>query len=351
MTLQPFDLNAAPTDHEIEQLRGLQTLLTFMRPAGSKTESRFVQQLLQALPDPKLDGYGNVIQRIGDNPNTLWSSHTDTVHRKGGTQKVVYDDKRGLFRLAANSKSNCLGADCTTGVWLMLQMIRANVPGVYIFHREEECGGRGSDHIADKEPHHLDGIEFAIAFDRKGKSDIIIDQAGGECASEEFAEAFAKLLPPGYKSSRLGVFTDTANYAHIIPECTNISVGYESQHTANETQCVWTALLLMRTLTRITDKALRALPAQRDPATAFDDFYYTQGGVRYGGNYGGFYDSDSTQAGATYYANDTDEIYDLVQEFPFECAELLIGYGLTSTDVRDMLGLPRRGKGKWSKAS
>jgi hypothetical protein len=33
-----------------------------------------------------------------------------------------------------------------------------------------------------------------------------------------------------------GSYTDSNEYAHIIPECTNLSVGYYSQHTAKETQ-------------------------------------------------------------------------------------------------------------------
>jgi hypothetical protein len=40
--------------------------------------------------------------------------------------------------------SNCLGADCTTGVWLILEMIKANVPGVYVIHSDEEVGGKGA---------------------------------------------------------------------------------------------------------------------------------------------------------------------------------------------------------------
>jgi hypothetical protein len=33
-----------------------------------------------------------------------------------------------------------------------------------------------------------------------------------------------------------GVFTDSANFIDLIPECTNVSVGYFNEHTHNEIQ-------------------------------------------------------------------------------------------------------------------
>ena len=39
-----------------------------------------------------------------------------------------------------------------------------------------------------------------------------------------------------YKKDEGGVYTDSAEFTDIIPECTNISVGYYKEHTVNETQ-------------------------------------------------------------------------------------------------------------------
>jgi hypothetical protein len=33
-----------------------------------------------------------------------------------------------------------------------------------------------------------------------------------------------------------GVYTDSESYAWLVPECTNISVGYENQHSSRESQ-------------------------------------------------------------------------------------------------------------------
>lgn len=60
-----------------------------------------------------------------------------------------------------------------------------------------------------------------------------------------------------------GVFTDTANYISIIPECTNISVGYDRQHGPHETLDV-EHLLELRHAVLCLD--WETLPTERDPA-------------------------------------------------------------------------------------
>ena len=46
----------------------------------------------------------------------------------------------------------------------MREMILAGIPGLYVFHRNEESGGAGSDWIARETPWELHGIKAAIAF-------------------------------------------------------------------------------------------------------------------------------------------------------------------------------------------
>ena len=231
----------------------LLTMLRTMRPAGSQTERDFVQQWIEPL-GTKSDGYGNQWLTIGDSP-ILWSCHTDTVHTKAGTQYVGFKDG-----CAYVTRSNCLGADDTTGVWIMRHMIKAGVPGTYVFHRAEEVGGLGSNWIAQNTPERLAGFDFAIAFDRMGYEDIITYQCG-ETASEAFADTLASALAPLTYAAADGVFTDTAVYADLVPECSNISIGYHRQHTADEWQDVDYAMML---LDRLTTADFSGLQAVRD---------------------------------------------------------------------------------------
>jgi len=205
-------------------------MLQTMRPAGSKTEESFIDRWIKPL-GTESDGYGNEVIRIGDSL-VMYSSHTDTVHRNEGSQRIKIAN--GWISLHYKERrASCLGADCTAGVWLMREMILARAPGLYVFHREEESGGHGSQWIAENNPGLLEGIVACIALDRKGTDSIITHQYGGRCASDTFAVSMAKQFK-GFKADDTGSFTDSANYTHLIPECTNLSIGYEDAHTEKE---------------------------------------------------------------------------------------------------------------------
>lgn len=218
-----------PTAPKLQDLprdqKKLLNMLQFRRPANSATEAAFNRRYLRpmgAVQDP----YGNHWITIPGNDSILFSSHTDTVHKESGIQALLYGG--GII---SAKDSNCLGADCTVGVWLMLEMIKKKVPGIYVFHAEEEIGGLGSYAIATETPERLQTVKFAIAFDRKGYDEIITHQANGRTASDEFAHSLARILEPlPYAPSEHGSFTDTANYSGFISECTNIGVGYFRQH-------------------------------------------------------------------------------------------------------------------------
>lgn len=232
-------------------------MLTYKRPAGSNAERAFIDRFIRPLGAEE-DGFGNLWVEIGFAP-ILWSSHTDTVHRKSGKQHVMFGDG-----VASTEGGDCLGADCAAGVWAMSQMIRAGVPGRYVFHRAEEIGGLGSAYVAAHEPLRLEGLDFAIAFDRRGTSDVLTHQAGSRTASDAFARSLCGVLSPmSFQPDTSGVFTDTANYTAHIAECTNISVGYSHAHSPRE-------MLDTTHLTRLCTAVIRAdwtrLVRERKPA-------------------------------------------------------------------------------------
>lgn len=220
-----------------QEAHELSDMLTYCRPHLSRTESKFIAKFIFPL-GVSFDKYGNIYKQIGDTPTVLWSSHTDTVHRVKGFQKIeyVFDKKTGevFFQTAPKPRSSCLGADDTAGIWLMIQMIRANIPGLYIFHRGEEVGGKGSGWIADKNKTALNGIKFAIAFDRKNEKSIITYQRSKRSCSDEFAKSLAEQLGMGHECDTSGSFTDTASYVDLVAECTNVSVGYQNAHCWDE---------------------------------------------------------------------------------------------------------------------
>jgi uncharacterized protein (DUF779 family) len=165
--------------------------------------------------------------------------------------------------------SSVLGADDKLGCYIMCRLIMNGTDGLYVFHIGEECGGIGSNYISTQTPELVEGMNYCIAFDRYEYGHIITHQAGGRCCSDDFVAGLAgklnPLLPPKEQMSGNsgGSFTDSANYTKLIPECTNVSVSYKSQHTRRENfDLVWFRDILVPALLKIT---WHDLPVARDP--------------------------------------------------------------------------------------
>jgi len=217
------------------KLNKLLNILTYKRPAGSKSEKQMIKKYIDVLPNVRSDKYGNRIVQVGEDNTTMFSCHTDTVHSTAGKQKPLYDKARGEIFV---NHDECLGADDAAGIMCLIMLIDSGVNGLYVFHREEEIGGKGSAYIRDHTPELLNGIERCIAFDRRGNESIITHQGMERCCSEEFTEDLAqKLMAVSnlvFFPDDTGSFTDSANYTDIIPECTKVSCGYTHEHSPDE---------------------------------------------------------------------------------------------------------------------
>lgn len=257
----------------------LQEILSYKRPAGSDAEAAFIERFLPF----EQDAYGNLWHQVGESP-IMWSCHTDTVHHKDGRQHV-HLAADGMLRLSKPKRGKCLGADDGAGIWLMLEMIAAGVPGLYAFHREEECGGGGSVYAARR--HDFKHIKFAIALDRAGYDSVITHQAHGRCCSDDFANQLSSLLGGVFAPDDTGVFTDTANYTDVIGECTNLSVGYFSQHGPTERLDLAFVMALREKLISVDFLVLEAHrePGEEDDLRLPDWWRETRSAPLRGGDY------------------------------------------------------------------
>lgn len=244
-------------------------ILSLVRVPNSAAEEYLIDHYI--VPhNPEQDTYGNLFVTIGENPKVAFTAHTDTVHSaydfnqyyvgKKGKKRTLKprDVANNLERQALGVHNNvvylddsndCLGADDGTGVWIMLNLIKAKVPGLYCFYRDEESGRIGSEWSAANEPDRYADIEIMLSFDRKGITDVITHQMGSRCCSELFAEHISKAIDPAGEVAPddSGSYTDSYSFMNIIPECTNICVGYYRQHTAFEEQdLTWAAYLVNR---------------------------------------------------------------------------------------------------------
>lgn len=198
------------------------------------------EEVVKFLPSLEKDQFGNYYKIIGKS-QTMFTSHLDTADRTQ-TDVTVYSTilANGDEMLDTN-KTTILGADDKSGVAVMLYMMSHNIPGIYYFFIGEERGGIGSHQVAGvfETIEHLQGVKRCVSFDRRNYHSIITHQLGRQCCSNQFAEALSKELNKSGLSISLdstGVYTDSASFIDEIPECTNISVGYFSEHSRNESQ-------------------------------------------------------------------------------------------------------------------
>lgn len=261
----------------------LATVLSWPRPHGSPAELAFGKWLSAEItkitlqPCRRLATDCLFVQINGKKdvqPTVLFSCHIDTVDvdfsgqlvgNKVQRKSLTYDPNFGLIGLDKESVGSCLGADDGAGIWLMLEMLKAKVPGGYIFHRGEERGGIGSRAMLVENRALLEQFDLAVAFDRARDCEVIVKQGGQECASEKFGTALCKKLNEAgmdYTNSDKGSFTDTKVYRGVIAECVNLGVGYDGQHGVGETQDYAHLVAMAKALIAID---WESLPVDRDP--------------------------------------------------------------------------------------
>ena len=198
------------------------------------------KEVLKFLPPLQSDKFGNYYKIIKGDDTTMFTSHLDTADRKQ-VDTVLFSKMEDGDEYIYTDGMSILGADDKSGVAVMLYMMAHNIPGIYYFFIGEERGGIGSRALASEYDsfEFLKNVKRCVSFDRRKTGSVITSQYGRVCCSNEFGGALCK----EYNKSGLnlsidptGVFTDSASFMDDIPECTNVSVGYNNEHTGREIQ-------------------------------------------------------------------------------------------------------------------
>ncbi len=214
----------------------------------------------------KKDKFGNYYISVGSNYTTMFTCHLDTSC--GKMEKVTHEF---FGNYIITDGKTILGADDKAGMIVVLYMIEKQIPGLYYFFIGEEVGCVGSSDLSDEldkggdVPEELNKIQKVVSFDRRGTSSVITDQFYGRCCSDDFADELCKELNKGGLKMRpddTGVLTDSAQFMGIIPECTNISVGYYDEHTHREKQDIEFLYKLCKSIEGVN---WESLPVMRDP--------------------------------------------------------------------------------------
>lgn len=270
----------APTDMPSEaHFKLLSRILQSKRAHNSSGDHAF-RRWLESQVGTFYTKAGNIVVTTDDKSDVMFSCHIDTCHSPvvsdDKPQKLDFDPNLGHIFLAPESQKtgHVLGADDGAGIYIMLRMIEAKVPGTYVFHIGEEVGCVGSRAMAREQEKWLGKFNLAVAFDRPQSFEVIHTQGGLVCSSLKCSTALALALSTdtlAYEPSANGVLTDTKHYRSIIPECLNIGVGYSFQHSPQEYQDVYHLEALAK---RCCEINWSALPIDRDPYEPVKQYTY-----------------------------------------------------------------------------
>ena len=212
----------------------------------------------------KEDEFGNLFTKIGES-DVMFTAHLDTATSSITNVNHVFE-----VNIIKTDGKSILGADDKAGVAIMLNMIEKGIPGLYYFFLGEEVGCVGSKKVAaSQKERKIEGINKVISFDRRGNGSVITYQSGSRCCSDSFGSALAKALNDAepsfkYENDDTGILTDSIQFVGIYAECTNISVGYQNEHTFSERQDI-------EHLEKLAEACLKvdwnALPVERIPGT------------------------------------------------------------------------------------
>jgi hypothetical protein len=220
-------------------------------------ESILLSDCKSLFPKLEMDEFGNYFLEIGSS-RTVFASHLDTACKQH--QKVNHVITNNIIK---TDGTTILGADDKAGVTLMLWLIKNNIPGLYYFFIGEEVGCVGSRKASTLSK--FNNYDRIISFDRRGTESVITHQSYTRTCSDEFARSLAKQLNQygdlKYEIDDTGVYTDSAEFVEVIPECTNISVGYYNEHTVRESQDL---NHLIQLALSIVDINWESLPTIRD---------------------------------------------------------------------------------------
>lgn len=227
----------------------------------------------------KSDGLGNFFIQIG-NSTTMFTCHLDTADRSQSQVRHIINGN-----IIKTDGTSILGADDKAGMTVMLYMIEKNIPGLYYFFIGEERGCVGSSRLSrtwlGSDLSKI--ITKCVSFDRRDVDSIITEQFGGVCCSLGFAKELSNRLNVvestfKYSPDPTGIYTDSAQFTDLIPECTNISVGYYNEHTSSERQDIAHLEKLCEAVCKID---WETLPIIRVPSYYYeddedDDFFYEE---------------------------------------------------------------------------
>jgi len=261
------------------------------------------------------DSIGNIYTKnaIAGSRRILVNAHMDTV-ASAPADIIVEKTKDDV--IVRSSNNQVIGADDKNGVWSVLRMLTdksVRVPLSALICVSEEVGCVGSDFAMKNHAEWFKDCVFCITIDRRGNSDIIIENCDIVLSSDTLQKQLAEWGKPYGLRTTTGSISDVSNVVKSLEiNGINLFAGYYNAHSGSE----YTS---MRDLAKSYKFQLELLPLLHNYFTVNTDkvkFTDTQKSYSYGGY--GYYNGWNGSSGIKYYGGTSKGVYSTLSDFEEE---------------------------------
>jgi len=261
------------------------------------------------------DSIGNIYTKnaIAGSRRILVNAHMDTV-ASAPADIIVEKTKDDV--IVRSSNNQVIGADDKNGVWSVLRMLTdksVRVPLSALICVSEEVGCVGSDFAMKNHAEWFKDCVFCITIDRRGNSDIIIENCDIVLSSDTLQKQLAEWGKPYGLRTTSGSISDVSNIVKSLEiNGINLFAGYYNAHSGSE----YTS---MRDLAKSYKFQLELLPLLHNYFTVNTDkvkFTDTQKSYSYGGY--GYYNGWNGSSGIKYYGGTSKGVYSTLSDFEEE---------------------------------
>ena len=186
---------------------------------------------------PKVDSAGNIYaqNKIRGSKRIIVNAHMDTVASKPADIQVLHAKKDVIL---SSTNKQVIGADDKNGVWCILRLLtdpEIDTPLTALFCVAEESGCNGSQFAMDNHADYFDDCVFNITVDRRGDTDIIIENCDITLCSKEMQAQLSEWGKPFGLRTTQGSISDVSNIVeHLKINGINLFAGYHGAHMGTE---------------------------------------------------------------------------------------------------------------------
>ena len=217
----------------------LKDMYEIFSPSGREhAMSVFVSKWLDANDiEHNIDSMGNIYaqNKIRGSKRIIVNAHMDTVASAPANIQVTHVKKDAII---SSTNNQVIGADDKNGLWCVLRLLTdksVDTPLTALICVEEESGCNGSQFAMDNHKDYFKDCVFNLTIDRRGDTDIIIENFDITLCSDNMQKKLSQWGKPFGLKNTTGSISDVSNIVENLKiNGINLFAGYHNAHSGSE---------------------------------------------------------------------------------------------------------------------